>query len=176
MLANLLPRSRKCYRAAFALPAIFAISLLLSTILTARAAAPKQVLNPAMPEILEKVAQQLPDAWHPKQMRNGDVQLHNPVQHLNTRIDQHGIHIMAGDGFAFNMQLTRFGFNGALKKPQPGGVQVNGVGGCDPRPRSERMVYQFAGGHRTGISPHAPLCKTEKGAVWVCRRQLRAPF
>ena len=127
MFTNLQARSLKRYRAAFAVPAVFAVSILLLPILSAQAATPKQVLNPAMPEILEKVAQQLPDAWHPKQKRNGDAQLRNPVQHLNARIDRHGIHIMAGDGFTFNMQLTRFGFNGALKKPRPGGVQINGV-------------------------------------------------
>jgi hypothetical protein len=80
-----------------------------------------------MPEILEKVAQQLPDAWQPKQMRNGDVQLQNPVQHLNARINRHGIHLMAADGFTFDMQLTHFGFNGALKKPRPGRAQISDV-------------------------------------------------
>jgi hypothetical protein len=127
MFANLQPRSRKCCRADYALPVIFMISILLLSVLTARAEAPKQALNPMMPEILEKVAQQLPDAWHPKQTRNEDVLLHNPVQHLNARIHRDGIHLIAADGFAFNMQLTHFGFSGALKKPRPGGVQINGV-------------------------------------------------
>lgn len=127
MFANLQPRSRKFYRTIFALPAVFAISILLLPIPTAQAAAPKQVLNPAVPAILEKVAQQLPESWHPKRMRNGDVQLHNPVQHLNARIDRSGIHLITKDGMTFNMQLTRFGFNGALKKPRPGSTQINGV-------------------------------------------------
>jgi hypothetical protein len=125
MFANLQPRSLNRHRAAFAVTAVFAVLLL--PILTAQAATPKQVLNPAMPEILQKVAQQLPDAWHPKQMRNGDVRFRNPVQNLNARIDRHGIHLMAADGFTFNMQLSHFGFNGAFKKPRTGSAQISGV-------------------------------------------------
>ena len=127
MFASLPLSGRKCCRADYALPAIFVISILLLSIITAQAAAPKQALNPMMPEILEKVAQQLPDAWRPKQMRNGDVQLHNPVQQLNARVNRHGIHLVAADGFVFNMQLTHFGFNSALKKTRPGNAQINGV-------------------------------------------------
>jgi hypothetical protein len=127
MFAHLQLRSRKRYRAAFALPAFMVLSILMLSALCTQAAAPKQALNPMMPEILEKVAQQLPDAWQPKQMRNGDVQLQNPVQHLNARINRHGIHLMAADGFTFDMQLTHFGFNGALKKPRPGRAQISDV-------------------------------------------------
>ena len=127
MFAHLQPHSRKRYRATFALPAVLALSILMLSTLSTQAAAPKQALNPMMPEILEKVAQQLPDVWHPRQMRNGDVQLNNPMQQLNARIDRHGIHLTAADGFTFDMQLTHFGFNGALKKPRPGRAQISGV-------------------------------------------------
>ena len=97
MFVSMQSRNRKCCRTDVAIPAIFVISILLLSILTAEAAVPKQPLDPMMPEILEKVARQLPDAWHPRQMPNGDVQLQNPAQQLNARIDRHGIHLVAAD-------------------------------------------------------------------------------
>ncbi|MDX1708012.1 MAG: FG-GAP repeat protein, partial [Desulfobacterales bacterium] len=88
---------------------------------------PTPVLNPAMPQILQQVSAQMPADWHPLQMRNGDVHLHNPLQRLNARINRHGIRLQVQDGFGLKMQLVRFGFNGCLKTPQAGRVDINGV-------------------------------------------------
>ncbi len=125
MFADMQPRNVNRQWAAVAVLAAFAV--LLFPILTARAAAPKLALNPAMPQILQQVVEQLPDYWHPGQMRNGDVQLRNPVQRLNARIDPQGIRLMCANGFTFSMQLTHFGFKGSLKTTRSGSLQINGV-------------------------------------------------
>jgi hypothetical protein len=80
-----------------------------------------------MPQILQEISQQLPDKWHPCPMRNGDVQLHNPVQRLTAHIDGQGIHLKAANGRTLKMRLTHFGFNGRLKTPQTGNVHIHGV-------------------------------------------------
>jgi hypothetical protein len=80
-----------------------------------------------MPQILQELSKQLPEEWHPCPMRNGDVQLHNPMQRLKAHIDGQGIHLNAANGRTLKMQLTHFGFNGRLKTAQTGNVQIHGV-------------------------------------------------
>ncbi|MGD8335040.1 MAG: hypothetical protein PVF11_15335, partial [Desulfobacterales bacterium] len=103
------------------------LTVLLVSIPAARAASPNQLLHPMLPQILQELSRQLPDDWHPRLMRNGDVQLHNPVQRLKAHIDGQGIHLNSANAFALKMQLTHFGFNGRLKTPQSGNVHIDGV-------------------------------------------------
>ncbi len=125
MVANLQFLKLNRQTAAVAVAAFIAV--LLFSIKTAPAAAPNQLLHPTMPQILQEMSQQLPDKWHPRPLRNGDVQLLNPVQRLKAHIDGHGIHLKAANGRTLKMQLTHFGFNGRLKTPQPANVHIHGV-------------------------------------------------
>ncbi len=110
---------------AFAAAALLALlSLLTIAVCTTYAT---QILNPEMPQILQQVSAQMPADWHPRQMHNGDVHLHNPLQRLNAQIDRHGIHLKVQDRYRLNMRLLRFGFNGRLKIPQAGRADIDGV-------------------------------------------------
>lgn len=125
MFANLQPYKLISRWAAFVTAVLF--TLLSSATVSVGATRSKQLLHPAMPKILQQVSAQLPAEWHPRQMRNSDVRLHNPLQRLNAQIDRHGFHLKAQDGFTLKMQLLRYGFNGRLKTPQAGRVDINGV-------------------------------------------------
>ena len=110
-------------RAVVSAAAVF-ITLLLP-ILAVRAAASKQVLNPALPQILQLMSRELPDDWHPHRLPGGDIHLNNPTQGLMALIDADGIRLKAENGSTLGMQLIRFGFNGHLETPKSGKIRIN---------------------------------------------------
>lgn len=103
------------------------VALLLLSILAPQRAMPMQTSNTMMPQILQAISEQLPAGWHPKQMHDGDLNMQNPSQGLNARINGDGIRMTAANRFSINMQLTRYGFDGNLKAPHAGSVRINGV-------------------------------------------------
>ena len=109
------------------LKASMLVGILLLTVLTAQPAICEPALNTQLPKILQTVSEQLPAEWHPHRMRSGAVKMHNPMQRLEARVDRHGIHLSAANGFNFSMQLMRYGFNGSLQTPQSNRVGINGT-------------------------------------------------
>jgi hypothetical protein len=103
------------------------VGILLLTVLSAQPAVCRADLNTALPQILQAVSEQLPEEWHPIQIRSGEVKIANPAQRLDARIDHNGLRLVAANGFTLNMQLMYCGFDSNLQAPKSKRVRINGV-------------------------------------------------